>query len=277
MKTFWEGFLKAANERTDAEKAVGVGAATTGVLAGHHALRDIMRERRENKSTRPSKTWREFRKELQPGDVLFSRSNVKNKKLFTVKDYLQPGVGSPHYHAQVYIGDGKIFHHPGEGHVAQKNIAKVQLGRGEDVVAYRPNVSDKEKTRAIKDIPKALSKRPYKSGIATTAMGLKNLLVPGGAGKACHKTPSGKIVCTTVVSSSYPSLFRENTNIEEMRRNPKMKMVARLNRGAPPSLRERVLTRGVYPVVKNLKWGLGAGGLAYLGKRVHDAVQKPDT
>ena len=276
---FWSGFEKRAkapqqDEMTAGDVGLATGAATTGGLAAHHVGRAMLHERAERARVPNSKRWKDFVGQLKPGDVLFSRS-TKRKLLPDVKDVLQGGMGSPHYHAALYTGKGRVFEHPGAGFTSSYNSAKLQLGRGEDVVAYRPNVDEKTRRDAVTKVPKELSGRKYKTNAGVIAQGAENLLVPGGGGKACTKAPDGRIVRTTVIQRAYNKLFTDTTNVEEMRRHKNMNMVARLQRpGTAPSLREKMLYRGVYPIAKNLKWGLGAGGLAYLGKKVHDYVKK---
>jgi hypothetical protein len=259
-----ERFKKKDNSSRD--YALGAGLATTGALATRHTLRDIVNEAAERKLVPGTKRWDEFISKLEPGDLLFSKVNKTNADSGYIKNVLQVGTGSPYYHASMYTGKGDIFEAPGGDFKSDYYSGKKEMGRNRDIVAYRPNVSEKSRAKAAIETPKALKGFKYMDDSDTLKMGLNNLFVPGAGG--CVKTDKG-VVCTTVPQHAYKGLFNAATNVEEMQRHPNMEMVARLEKKAPGML-DRFLTRGVYPVLKNLKWGLAAGGAGYLGKKMYD-------
>ena len=235
--------------------------ATLTALTTQHAIRESIREAAEIKRTPNAKNFNAFLKSLQPGDVLFSRSTLKQRHILDVKQLLQGGMGSRHYHASMFIGKGRIAEHPGAGFKSWMPHARVQLARSEDVVAYRPKVSDEVKQAAVSRV-KGLINRPYISSKEVFKTGVRSLI--GLPPKVCGAAPGSPISCVTVPQTAYKEVFGDRfKSISDMRANPNMEMVSRLQRGnADPRVTEKALYRVGHGILKNLKWAALAGVLA---------------
>lgn len=284
MSHFWTGFTKQAakeRERSVGEQAAIVGAGTTGALAAVDSAGNIIRDIREERAVPSAKSYAEFKKQLKPGDIMFSRYKLKEspefevmgKKLpFTVSQAVQAGHGSPHYHGLVYTGRGRGVEAVGLGDVAESAGLKKNI-RGQSVKVYRPEgASAKEVRRAVRFAERAKG-TPYKGwgGLAAQALGTVAGVSP--ASKNCKVGPNGALVCTTLPAAAYPKQFpKEYMTPNEMRKTKGMKLVARY--GKPQqALSEKILNRVVSPLIHKARYGLGAAGLAAAalkGKQMYD-------
>jgi len=286
---FWQGFEKASSEeqpakRSNAAFAAQVGAATTGALTAHGVASDVLRENKDFKRVKSSKSTADLVKKMKPGDIVFSRfvepRHTKDKellqKLKRLKGVLAVGGGAEHYHASLYVGRGNTMEHPGQIHRAGIHSAHAQLGRGHNSIVFRPKVSKRVKEQAVSRA-RQLKGRAYGTNMEIFQKGVRNLLNPmAGVGKRRAKTLKGNVLCTDVITHAYPSLFPDkDSTINQMSRHPKMEMVARLTKNkSKPKGWESVLAKGVHPILKNLKWGVGAGLLTAGGLKVKQSLGK---
>lgn len=269
MSSFLKGFQKAAKrERSDIGTAAAIGAGVAGTKATAEGIRSTIRDRREGK-VKVEKNITSFEKKLKPGDIIFSRDpkskyrfNVGDRTLpFTEKSMIQAGVGSSQYHAGLYTGKGKMFHASGVGQVGKDWLESES--RGKDVMAYRPGgASKREVTEALKQ-PKRMKGRQYKTTEELISQAKSTILSPKQGPKACYNV-KGRTVCTNVVASAYPKQFKkEFATIDQMKGTKGMTPIARYSRVAPPSAREKILSRVAYPAIRNLKWAPLAAAAAY--------------
>jgi ADP-ribose pyrophosphatase YjhB (NUDIX family) len=262
--------------RTGAE----AGAATSGALTAGGAAKGALTEYVKERKAPTARSIKDFEKGLKPGDILFTRAGKsisprlevdigsKTKEFpFPEKYPLQAGVGSKHYHAALYTGKKKgVFHAAGQGQVGHEKLRDAV--QNYDVVAYRPEGATPGEVRQALAHPKRLKGRRYKTEGELAAQGARMLFDPTGGPKAC-KNVKGRMVCNTVVSTAYPKQFKkEFASIQDMKGTKGMKAVGRYSRVAPAGMTERLLSGIAHPAAKSLKWGLGAGALAALGKKV---------
>jgi hypothetical protein len=281
-ESFWAGFEKAASpadeqmqedvqpSATKRISPLAAGAATGTGVTGYHLARTHLMDRAEDRAVKHTGYWDQLQKKMQPGDIVFTRAHNKNtnkvsvgggKMPFSVKSLVQGMTGSQNYHGGVYLGGGRIGQAFGEG---TKNNTSWMIGEmpDQDVKIYRPTAaSAAERKRAVKFVERARG-TPYPKIGPLAAQGAGALLGVGGSSKNCKVGPEGHLSCTTTVTHAYPDQFkRYNMTPEEMRRVKGMKLVARHRGLRATGLSDRLLPK-VLPVVRGLKWGVGAAAAA---------------
>jgi len=286
LQGFWLGFEKRAkavaeqapSERSDASKALGVGAATTGGLAAAQGTRSAIRDHRAYKAAPHVNSINHLKRHAKPGDIFFTRKEKSpgwgNSKTLTEKNVIQSAMGSPEYHAALYTKNKQVFHAhaggaPASHHFFQKGQAFLP---GESVHVYRPTAATKAERESALKQPQRLRNRRYKESPQMMGDAAKALVSKNLTGKACHNV-QGRIVCNEVVTSAYPKQFkRRGATIEDMKSTKGMKLVATY--GKKPSMIEHATARGVYPLMRNAKWGLGAGVASYAALKARKAFMK---
>ena len=269
----WRERQEAEERKSRLEQAAGLGAATTGGLALNHSIRHTLQDIGEERAVPKTNSWREYLKKLQPGDVIFSREFGKDDRgKAHIYDALAAAKGDNFVHPTVYRGGGMISE-AGGADVPAKARARMSASHYPlEQRAYRfKNIADPEKARAFQFLDE-MAGTPYKSATDTALHGLGHLAgvqVPT-TGKACRVGKDG-VVCSELVAEAFPKRFKDRLMSPiDMRHHPDMEMVARYGHSVDVPLGERVLARGVYPVLRNLKWGLGAGALGYAGLSLAD-------
>lgn len=259
---FWRGFTKQASKDRDftaGEAALAAGGLATGVGAVRTGVQQSKIHAAE-KALAQSRSFNDFISKLEPGDVIFSRSiNKKRKRRVDLHDIVQSGSGSPHVHTQVYQGRGNTLDIGGPNMKGEASKAYAHLGAGNDLIAYRANTSKKSRQRASQRA-NVLRGAEYVSEPKFVGRGAQALL--GAPGRACNISSKGGLICNDVALKAHSDTFKKrHQTIADMKANKNMSPVARLSK-LKPSLRDTITHRGVYPVLKNLKWGVGAGALA---------------
>ena len=70
--------------------------------------------------------------------------------------------------------------------------------------------------------------------------------------------------CTTLLTEAYPNqLKKKNMGPDEILSRKGMTSIGGYGRVAKSNLKEKVISKGIYPALKSAKWGLGAAALAY--------------
>ncbi len=286
MNYFLKGFEKTAKfiqknpEPSTGHKAlaVGSGVAATGAVA--QSFSDSMKDRVESK-VKSSRSLKDFSKKLKKGDVIYSGYNPKDsfsvmlgkKKLpLKVSQMVQMATGNPNYHGMVYLGKGLVGQAEGEG--MPLAIRKLHSqGKGQRMKAYRPKASKKEIDSAVNYVKKVKGTR-YKNIKETATQGAEMLFRPGMGPKTCRKTKGG-IVCNTLVTKAYPKQFkRENMSVNQVRKTKGTKFIGSYGKISKSPIADKVINKVIHPTLKNLKWGLGAGALAYGGMKLRDYIKK---
>lgn len=267
-------------EKFEAKKrrrSVEAGLLTTGSLAARHGIMHELMDRAENAATPKTNGYQDYLDKLQPGDVLFNREFGKDDRgKAHLYDAISGAKGEHHLHPVVYRGGGRIAE-AGGGDVPAKARTKMDSsGYPLESQAYRlKNLGAAEKAKALGFLDQAAG-TPYKDvpGIAKHVLGHLAGISPkttGDVKKAC----GDGIVCSELVAEAYPKRFTDRyMSPVDMRHHPDMEMVARYGHTLPVPLKEKLLSRGVYPVLKNLKYGLGAGALAYGGMSLAEYLRK---
>lgn len=238
------------------------GTTTTAGLTINRAVHEAAKEAADYARVKNSTSFDDLLKQMKPGDVVFSRSTLTSKYKIDVKQMLQAGMGSRHYHASMFVGGGRIAEHPGAGYKSWMPHMRTQLSRGEDVVVYRPKVSDEVKAKAV-ERAKGLIGRNYASSKEVLTTGFRSLI--GLPGKIGGTSPGSPITCVTVPQQGYKEIFGSKfSTVQDLKDHPAMEMVARLQRkGTAPLMNEKALYRVGYGVAKYAKWGLLAAGVAF--------------
>jgi len=277
--------------KSDARKATEVAAGTTGALAATKALKEEIVDRVENAKVRKTRSIKDLKKKLKPGDILFTRYDpkhspdwdfdvpknlqkyVKGKKNIKLpikaSEFVQFGAGgSTHYHGALYVGGGRALEAEGQAYKSKINSLK-EVVKGNDVKVYR--VTNQPKSEITKGVNWAKKQKGVRYGTMPELLrhGAGHLFGRGGP-KSC-RTPKGKgkpIVCTTTITKAHPKTFkREYMSPDEMRAKKGVKLVARFGRTPPTRVKSKILQRVVYPVLKKGKWGALAGAATYLGAK----------
>lgn len=180
--------------------------------------------------------------------------------------------GDHHYHSSIYQGKGKISE-AADYEKGVRNNRPLNYEYGENLRAYRP-----KKGQVIPDAlayTKAMHKTPYVEQEDLIKGALEHLFVPGGGGKTTGKAPCHGSFCTQHVANAYPDIFDKlNASPADMRHSKELELIARYEPKAARSLREIALTRGAYPLLKNLKYGIGAAAAAYGGMKLNDYLNE---
>lgn len=246
-------------------KALLLGLGTTGGLAaahtGYHGVRDLL----DNAKVPKSNSWKDFLGKLDPADLVYYRQyGAKDKKaLGHVYDLISGVKGDEYLHPSVYRGKGMISEAGGYDIPAK---AKVRMSGSDypiEAKAYRfSDLSPAEQKKAFSFLDKTEGAR-YKSSGEVAKHGLGHL--------AGMKIPTGKckpgkdgIVCSELVTEAFPKRFKDRLMSPiNMRHADKSELVARYGKSVSIPMRERLLARVGYPLMKNAKWGLLAGAAGY--------------
>ncbi len=265
--------MKRDEEQKRKAKQVGVG--VLAGLSGYEGIRNELFDRAEDESTKKTRNLDALRKKMQPGDVVFHRTpnDVSSKALghITTNDILSAVKGDPFYHTSIYTGKGLISE-AGAGKSDQVGNSRLSRAADDDLRVYRPKLDPKTVAGAV-DYAKANKGRQYSTLGRQAEHGLRHLFDPTGGPDVARPTCKGT-ACTELVTEAYPEVFKKRfISPIDMRQSKDMELVARYGKDIPVSLREKVLSRGVYPLLKNLKYGLGAGALAYGGMKAYDLLK----
>jgi hypothetical protein len=264
-----------ARKRHDEDRAIGAGLGVTGGLALGDSVREYARDAVEDKTVKRSRSYADLLKKLEEGDVVFTRYAAKHAPKYALpggqeiplsaKDLVQLTTGSPHYHGQIYEGQGRTSQAQGSN-LPYERSKTYNDWSGQDVKVYRPTkASGAERKAALKFVQDARG-TPYTSVADTIKQGLANLagVSPSSKGGKCRIGPNGGINCTTSITSAYPEQFKKLfMTPEEMRGVDGMELVGRYGRAGKLTPYEHLMTRAIYPALKNAKWGLLAGAGAY--------------
>ncbi len=255
-------------EKERLRKAAMVSLGVTGAGAAMQSIPHVLREARDNSAVAKSRAYQDFLAKLEPGDLVFNREfGAKDKKggLGHVYDLLSATKGDTFVHPTVYRGKGMVSE-AGGGDVAAKSHARMSAAHYPlESRAYRlTDMSPEERKAAFTYLDKMVG-TPYKSMPDVAEHGIKHLL--GMTEKTTGNPCSGKngIVCSELVAEAFPKRFADKLMSPlEMRHAKGSELIARYGKSVGVPLRERLLAKAVYPVMKNAKWGLlaGAGALA---------------
>lgn len=269
-----------------ARQAAEVGALTTGSLAARHGILHGALDASEEAAMPRSTRYDDFLGKLKPGDVIFHRKQHKDtgkaefagvEAPFRELDVMLAAKGDPFYHASVYRGRGKTTEAAGwdEG---VKN-SRLWGAAPEELRAYRPNVSETQRQRAL-DFVRSKIGAKYKGELGVMRHGAEHLLSPLEGPSTGQRGSKGltDAVCTELAAEAYPSLFGKRfMSPADMRHHPSMEMVGHYGHIPAVGARERILTRGVYPLLRNLKWGVLGGLGAYGAMSLSDHFRKHAT
>jgi hypothetical protein len=174
--------------------------------------------------------------------------------------------GDPFYHSSIYMGKGKLA----DAYDFEKGISNDTPLFGdvaEGVRAYRPKSGQKEAL----DYARKMKGTAYGSDEEILRHGFEHLLGNGKKSGVCG--PDGQ-VCTQFVANAYPELFPDQyASPATMRHAKDLELIARYE-PIQVAKREKILSRLVYPLLKNAKYGLGAGALAYGGSKLAKYLSK---
>lgn len=260
--------------------ALAAGLGTTAGLSGADATREYLRDALEDKAVKHSRSYADLFKKLEAGDIVFTRYPAKHAPKYALpggqeiplsaKDLVQLTTGSPNYHGQIYEGGGKVSQAQGSNMPYERSNTFHDWS-GQDVKAYRPTKASAAERKAALKFVKDARGTPYTSVGETVKQGLSNLLglSPSSKGGKCRIGPDGGINCTSSITSAYPKQFDKlYMTPDEMRGVEGMELVGRYGRAGKLTPYEHVMTRGIYPLLKNAKWGLLAGAGAYGAKKL---------
>lgn len=284
MDNFWTGFVKCAEE--DKKRLISplaAGAAATGTGAAIESGYNIYKDRSENRSVGRSRSLKDLQKKLNPGDIVFSRSKLKDSPMLAggkvplrTTELIQGITGSPHYHSGIYRGRGRVSQMVGGVGYKGESSAFKDAFLGEEIKVYRPaGAKSKEIQRAVQKA-KQIKGTPYKNkkGILSQALGTIGGIGPSS--KACKLGPKGSHTCTSAIAAVYPNQFKsEYVTPNEMRNTKGMTLLGRYGKN-PLRPGEVIANRVVAPLLRNAKWGLGAAGLAYGANKLHGYLKNKD-
>jgi len=260
--------------RQAALTALGV----TGGFAGYDALSHTIRDKMQEAGVPKTRSFQDFQSKLQPGDVVFHRRPSKysgaasiGAQEFPIKesDVMIGAKGDPFYHPSVYRGKGRITEAAG----AMEGVKNSRLWSKypEEMKVYRPK-DPSQTPKALRFLDSMVGEE-YKSHADTIKHGATHLFTPSGpktSGLKC-KIGKGGIVCSELVAESYPKIFKDRfMSPVDMRHSKDMELVARYGNVKGITAREALLSKVLYPTLKNLKWGALAGGLGLAGMGLAD-------
>lgn len=276
-------------EEEKRKKAIGIGGGVTLGMAGYEGALNEFRDQAENASVPRSRSINDLRKKIKPGDVVFHRTpnseSFRNSLGITNNDILSTIKGDPFGHASIYTGHGRIIesgggdkHTVGSSDLMRRaNLRKPNFRHmQEDLKIYRPKVSPEKVKDAIAYAVNSKG-REYASDTDLLKHAANHLLNPTGGPNVACKTGKKGITCTELVAEAYPDILKKRyASPADMRASKDLELVARYGNRIPMSLREKILSRAVYPTIKNLKYGVGAGALAYGGLSLLDRLKGED-
>jgi hypothetical protein len=142
---------------------------------------------------------------------------------------------------------------------------------------YRPKKAD-DALKAVRFAEKMRGEE-YKDVSDMITHGTDHLFGSGGPKTSGLKCKIGKkgIVCSELVAEAYPRIFKDRfMSPLDMRHSKDMELVARYGTKVPTTVRELALMHGVYPALKNAKWGALAGAAGLAGMSLSDYFRSPD-
>jgi len=260
--------------------AVLTGLGTTTALAAGQSSIGMYRDAQENKM-KYTRGLDDFMGKLKPGDVLFHRRPTKWSGKSDLGPFELPiketdvmigAKGDQFYHASIY-GDKGRGKRRGLGTIYEaadweKGVTKSPITGdfAEEIKAYRPKGQTPETRRAAIDYLKKRIGTQYKEAPGVIAHGLTHHAgIRAPSKQICGLGPGGKTVCTELVAEAYPKIFKDRfMSPMNMRHSKDMELIARYgaNVGKNP-LKDAILSRALYPLLRNAKWGLLAGAGAY--------------
>lgn len=295
MSDFWYGFYKTAakDQYDETGKKISplkAGLATTGALAAGHTIKEEYRDMKENASVRKTRSIKDLKKKLKPGDIIFTRFDSKHSPVWEadVPKFLQKLIkkkkvnmpikaselvqmmagGSTHYHGALHVGKGKVLEAQGQDMKSAVHNLKNTVS-GNDVKVYRITDMKKRDIDAAAEWGKKQKGVRYANNKELVRHGAGHLFGANGPKSCRPRGKKGPLVCTTVITKAHPKKFkREFMSPDEMRAQKGMKLVARFGKSPPTRLRTKILQRGIYPVLKNSKWGVAAAGAAYAANKL---------
>lgn len=267
MSSFWNGFLKAAEDNSTGPATIAGAVGAVGAAKGFIDSRAVAKKHQQAVS---AKNWKDFANKLKPGDILASTPIKSSDRAIkqipiTLKDSLTYFGESPQTHSSLYLGKGKLFEIAGSEYKASQSDAKVQLSRGENVIAYRPTTKggkplSTEETRKAIARAKSLSGAKYETSMDTAKRVAR--MATGTGGKSCSIGKGGRIVCTDVIAKAYPKHIPDrHTALGKIERSKQMQPVASLIRKMPTA-RTKFIHNVLRPAVRGAKWALPAYGAA---------------
>ena len=169
------------------------------------------------------------------------------------------GKGDLFYHPAIYEGGGRVLESAGsKDGVARKNLwSKFP----KDYRAYRPPAKDA--AQGVRNMRKGVKagieyKNESKELLRHAAKHWAGIPEKTG-GNLCRAGKNG-LVCTEAVTEAMPGIFKNRlASPLDMRGAKGLELVARHSPIAPPTPKELLMSRGVYPLIRNAKWGLLAG------------------
>ena len=285
MGSLMDFLSRKKTEQDDRKQALAAGVGTTAALAGKDSIISLLTEAEENRM-KSTKKLADFIDKLQPGDVIFSRNSkdarrarpliksLTNKDLFAdqyVQQILGSFKGDPYYHAQIYTGKDNIIEAGGSGtKVGKKSLYDTPAGA---LKAYRPNVSEDTKKKAVDYARKQIG-IPYSSDATYTKHGILHALNLSGGPKTGGKCNSH--VCTSLVGNAYSKhVPNQYASPQQIKDAAKMELIAKYGPGlhAKIPLSEKIATKAIYPIFRNLKYGLGVGGGVYALNKIAEQIK----
>jgi hypothetical protein len=254
--------------------ALGVGGATLAGLVGYDALQKIRLEQVEDK-VRATRAAEDFFAKLQPGDVIFSRTarDKGDKGIPLVQKFMNEILGAAkgdsYPHGMIYTGRKNVVE------ALDTNGVKGSKASGYygALKAYRPNVSDREREHAVAYARKQIGKR-YATEPEYFKHGLSHMFnITNGpkTGTACEGH-----TCTSLVGDAYSKRVKQRyMSPDQIKAAADMELVAKYSPSfhSKVPLHEHMLTKGLYPTLRNLKYGIGAGLGAYALSRLTDSKE----
>ena len=268
--------MTSQNEQERRKKSAMIGGGVLASMAATEGIGNELFEKAESSKMKRSRSWDDFLKKLEPGDTLFHRTPGKyTDPLFggegriKINDLLLATKGDPFFHSSMYKGRGKIIEAIGQGKSMKAQDLKGDRYVPQEIKAYRPSKGNPEKALAY---AKKSVGSDYKTLGQSAEHAFGHLFKPGGGPSA---TPcKGNKICTEMVAEAYPETFRKRfMSPVDMRKAEGMELVGHYGKTLPIAMREKILARGVYPLLKNLKYGVGAGAMAYGGSKLMDYLK----
>lgn len=248
-------------ERERIRRALITAGGITGLLGAVTGARLYGLDAKEQQFKK-SNSWQGFKDKIKTGDVLLSRTPRWDQGSTLLLNAIK---GDTHYHSAVVTPGKHALQALGPGENAARTKLKSPEYHSSDYVAYRPK-SEVSKNKAIdfaRKIPPL--KIPYPDEKNLVQHGLMSLAgIPRKAsGKACDVRKGG--TCTEITANAYPKEMKNALqSTHDIKRNKNFELVARYNPVGKVPLRSKIAAYGIYPVLKNLKYGAMAGAGGYL-------------
>lgn len=249
-------------------RAALVGAGVTGAMGATEGALRYLKDRDFMAANRPTRRFDDFVDKMEPGDLVFHRTPTRYAALTKPwsfgPDFINEalamiaGKGDTFYHPSVHLDDGRVMESSG----FEKGISRTDLANPEtpeELLVMRA----RKRALAAKALDYAKkaeggSYKTYDQTLKHAGRHLAGLKEASGKG-AC----SPGSVCSEFVADAYPSLFKDRlASPFDMRHHPDLEFVARYAPTSKVTLGENIAAHGVYPLLRNMKFGLLAGGTA---------------